>query len=158
MRESNDRFPPERQRRFERAFREIERHCEGRAARRSTWRSPYWVDIDPIGIERVRWLLVAMALARATPGSDAIARLARRGYAINTGNGPFRPNPEIVPLDRPDLVHLGHVLPSFRRRWKWIEKSALDVDPEVWLEQRWCSAHATLQIRAALRAEGHIID
>lgn len=80
MRDSRGRFPPERQRRFDRAFTEIERLCRGRARRVSDWRVAHRVEVDPAEIERVRWLLIAMARARATPGSAAIARVAHRVY------------------------------------------------------------------------------
>jgi hypothetical protein len=158
MRDSRGRFPPDRQRRFDRAFHAIELLCPGRAGRCSDWRDAKSVEVDPTRIERVRWLLIAMARARATPGSAAIARLAQRGYAISTGGRPFGSDPETVPLDRPDLLHRGHVLPSSRRPWKWIEAVALDVDPEAWPERRWCSAHVSLQVRASLEAEGHAMD
>jgi hypothetical protein len=39
-----------------------------------------------------------------------------------------------------------------------MEQAALDVDPAAWPERRWCSAHETLQIRAALEAKGHVFE
>jgi hypothetical protein len=156
MRDSKGRFPPERQRRFDRAFHAIARLCRGRAGRVSDWRVAHLVAVDPAEIERIRWLMIVMAQARATPGSLAIAALALRGYAIDTGIGPFRKPPLVVALDTPGFVHRGHLLPSSRRPWKEIERVALDVDPAAWPERRWCSAHETLRIRAALAAEGHV--
>jgi hypothetical protein len=154
------RFPPDRQRRFDRAFTEIERLCQGGARHNSDWPISYRVELGPADIERVRWFIVAMARARATPGSAAIERLAQRGYAISTGTGTLQTTPDVVALDTPGFVRLGHVLPSSRRPWKWIEAVALDVDPEAWPERRWCSAHASLQIRAALAVTGgrHVSD
>jgi hypothetical protein len=80
MRDSKGRFPPERQRCFDRAFHEIERLCRGRGGRVSDWCDALLVEVDPAEIERVRWLLIFMSHARATPGSLAIAALAHRGY------------------------------------------------------------------------------
>src|SRR5690606_16374967 len=82
MRDSKGRFPPERQRRFDRAFREIERIGRGRAGSVHEIGDVHRGAVEPAEVERVRWLLVAMAHARGTPGSLAIAALARRGYTI----------------------------------------------------------------------------
>jgi hypothetical protein len=158
MRDSKGRFPPERQRRFDRAFTEIERLCRGRGRRISQWPVATAAEVDPAEIERIRWLMIVMSQARATPGSLAIAAIAYRGYAIDTGTGPFRKPPLVVALDTPGFVHRGHLLPSSRRPWKEIERVALDVDPSAWPERRWCSAHESLRIRAALAAEGHVVE
>jgi hypothetical protein len=158
MRDSKGRFPPDRHRRFDRAFNEIARLCRGRAGRVSDWRVAHLVAIDPAELERIRWLMIAMAQARGTPGSRAIAALAHRGYAIDTGVRLFRTTPAVVALDTPGFVHLGLLLPSSRRPWKETERLALAVDPAAWPERRWCSAHETLRIRAALEAEGHVIE
>jgi hypothetical protein len=66
--------------------------------------------------------------------------------------------PDVVAFYTPGFVPLGHVLPSARRRWKWVERVALDVDTEIYPVWRWCSAHVSLQVRAALAAEGHVIE
>jgi hypothetical protein len=66
--------------------------------------------------------------------------------------------PDIVPLDHPGFIHRGLMLPSSRRPWKRIEEVACDLDPEAWPMRRWCSAHETLAIRAAVEAEGRIIE
>jgi hypothetical protein len=158
MQENSGRIPPARQRRFDRAFLEIERLCPGWTGRRSDWRVAHALDVNPSVIERVRWLLVALARSRATPGAEVIARLAERGYAISTRNAPFRHAAEIVPLDQPGFIYLGLMLPSSRRPWKRIEEVACDLDPEIWPMRRWCSAHESVAIRAAIEAEGHIIE
>jgi hypothetical protein len=151
-------IPPDRQRRFDRAFAEIARLCRGDARRISDWPIAHRVELGSAEIERVRLLLIAMSRARGTPGSAAIERLAQRGYAISTGTGTLQTAPDVVALDTPGFVQLGHVLPSARRGWKWVERIALDVDPEIYPVRRWCSAHESLQIRAALAAEGHVIE
>jgi hypothetical protein len=69
MGDSKGRFPPERQRRLDQAFHEIERLCRGRAGRVSDWCDALLVEVDPAEIERVRWPLIFMSQARATPGS-----------------------------------------------------------------------------------------
>jgi hypothetical protein len=115
----------------------------GRGRRISQWPVATAAEVDPAEIERIRWLMIVMSQARATPGSLAIAALAHRGYAIDTGTGPFRKPPLVVALDTPGFVHRGHLLPSSRRPWKEIERVALDVDPAAWPERRWCSAHET---------------
>jgi hypothetical protein len=158
MRDGKGGFPPDRQRRFDRAFRAIERHGRGWAGTVSEPWGPHPFVPEPAEVERVRWLVVAMAHARGTPGSRAIAALARRGYAIGPGAGPFRTTPDVVALDAPDFIRLGKVLPSWRRPWKRMEQAALAVDPTTWPERRWCSAHETLRIRAALDAAGHVIE
>ena len=158
MRDSKGRFPPERQRRFDRAFREIERIGRGRAGSVHEIGDVHRGAVEPAEVERVRWLLVAMAHARGTPGSLAIAALARRGYTIGARAGPFRTTPDVVALDAPDLIRPGKGLPSSRQPWKLMEQAALDVDPATWPERRWCSAHESLRIRAALAAEGHIVE
>jgi hypothetical protein len=157
IRDSKGRFPPDRQRRFDRAFAEIARLARGRACRLSDWFAAPSVDFDPVEVERVRWLMVAMSRARGTPGSAAIARLAGRGYAISTLPGMDLP-PKVVALDTSGFIYRGHALPSDRRPWKWIERVALGVDPEAYPERAWCSAHETLKVIAALEAEGHTVD
>jgi hypothetical protein len=93
--------------------------------------------------------------ARATPENAAIERLALRGHAISTGSGTLQTTPDVVALDTPRFVRLGHVLPSARRPWIWVEQAALEVDPVAYPVRRWCIAHESLRIRAALAAEGH---
>jgi len=76
MRDGEGRFPPEHHRRFDRAFHEIARLCRGRAGRVSDWRVAHPAEVDPAELERIRWLMIAMAEARGIPGSLAIAALA----------------------------------------------------------------------------------
>jgi hypothetical protein len=158
VRDSKGRFPADRQRRFDRAFHGIAGLARGRYCRHSDWFAAPSVKVDPTEVETVRWLLVAMSRARATPGSAAIACLARRGYAISTVPGAIGMPPKVAALDTPGFIHLGHVLPSGRRPWKWIEQVALGIDPEDHPERHWCSAHETLRIIASLQAEGHLFD
>ncbi len=56
---------PEQQRRFEKARRALEPLCVGRDRHLHHVRSYRRPDIPPETIERARWLLVAMGLARA---------------------------------------------------------------------------------------------
>ena len=157
-RDRRGRFAPERQRRFDRAFGEIERLCRGRFRRRSDWLDAPFAEPSPDEAERIRWLLVAMARARGTAGGEVIARLALRGYAISTRLSLPGPHLEILPLGRPGFVHLGHILPSSRRPWKRVEQAALGIDPEAYPSRRFCTAHESLAIRAALEREGHVLD
>jgi hypothetical protein len=118
MRDSKGRFLPERQRRFDRALREIERHCSGPVGRLHGVGEAPRIEIEPGEVERVRWLVIAMSVARGTPGSLVIGALARRGYAIITAAGPFRTPPDVVALDTPGLIRSGKVLPSWCQPWK----------------------------------------
>jgi hypothetical protein len=157
-RDRRGRFLPERQRHFDHALREIECLCRGRERRRSDWVDAPFAAPGPEEAERIRWLLVAMARARATPGGEVLARLALRGYAISTRLRLPSPHVEVLALDEPGFAHLGHILPSKRRPWKRVEQAALGIDPEVYPARRWCSAHESLAIRAALEREGHVFD
>jgi hypothetical protein len=129
-------FPPDRQRRFDHALREIERLCRGRERRRSDWLDAPFVVPTPEVAERIRWLLVAMARARVTQGGEVVARLALRGYAISTRLRVPRPPPEVVALDERGFALLGHFLPSKRHPWKRVEQAALGIDPEAYPARR----------------------
>jgi hypothetical protein len=147
---------PEGQRRFEAARCALEQMCPGRERRRSDWMNAEWAEVAPRDLERVRWLLVAMGRARGTEGGEAIARLAERGYVVTPGTrAVFQPSEEVVPLDAPGVVHLGLMLPGWGQTWKSMEAIALDTPLEALPPRRWCTAHETLGIAAALAAEGH---
>jgi hypothetical protein len=148
-------IPPERQRRFDCAFRALAALCPGREGRLSDFKRAGFVQSDPLDLERARWLLVAMGLARGTDGGMAIARLARRGYAVTAEYGRWRQPGAVVPLDTPGLLYLGHVLPSQPVPWKRLESVAMATDPVTLPARHWCSAHETLRVQAAICSEGH---
>jgi hypothetical protein len=60
-----------------------------------------------------------------------------------------------MPLDAPGLLYFGSVLPSRLVPWKCLEHVAIQTDPVPLPERRWCSAHETMLVQAALMAEGH---
>lgn len=147
---------PERQRRFEAARRALEQMCPGRDRRFGDWIDAERGEPAPADLERVRWLLVAMGRARGTEGGAAVARLAERGYAVTSGPlALVQPSAPIVPLDAPGVLHLGLVLPGWGRRWRSIEAIALATLLDGYPPHRWCTAHETLAICAALVEEGH---
>jgi hypothetical protein len=149
---------PEGQRRFEAARHALEQMCRGRERRRSDWINADWAEVAPRDLERVRWLLAGMGRARGTEGGAAVARLAERGYAVASGSFPvFHPSHFVVPLDAPGVVYLGLMLPGWGRSWKWMEKTALATTLEAYPPRHWCTAHETLEICAALIAEGHVL-
>jgi hypothetical protein len=154
MPNNNGPITPERQRRFEAARRALEQMCHVYPPRKSDLLDARWHTVTPEEIERARWLMVSMGLARGTPGGAAIAALAERGYAVATVRFSF-PQGDIVALDTPGLISLGGILPALRRRWKAIEAIALDANPEDLPKLRWCTAHAALRIRGEVAAEGH---
>jgi hypothetical protein len=145
---------PDRQRRFDRAFQALAALCPGRERRLSDLKVAYVARIDQLAMERARWLIVAMSLARRTEGGRAIAVLARRGYVVSSEYGRSR-QPAAMPLDTAGLLYLGHVLPSRHVPWKSLEHAASRTDPMLLPERRWCSAHETLLLQATLMAEGH---
>ena len=65
-------------------------------------------------LERYRQLFVAMGLAGRSPGGDAIAALARRGYVIVVPPAVLRRRgtPRVVAIDRPGIVWFGGGLPT----------------------------------------------
>lgn len=145
---------PNRQRRFDRAFQALAALCPGRERRLSDFKVAHVARIDPLAMERARWLIVAMTLVRGTEGGRALVVLARRGYALSSEYGRSR-QPTAMPLDTPGLLYLGHVLPSRHVPWKCLEHAASRTDPMLLPERGWCSAHETLLLQAALVAEGH---
>lgn len=111
---------------------------------------------DPEAIERYRWLLVAMGIARVTPGGLAIASLARRGYALSAPTS-IRPlHPTTRALDWAGVTWFGIGLPSRHgRRWVEMEQDALRVDIAALPELCVVSAHVTVRIKSELRHQGH---
>lgn len=73
-------IPRERQRAFESARRAAMSLCRGQDKGR--YHLIGAEEEDPAVIERVRWLVVAMGVARGTPGGRAIAEIARLGYVV----------------------------------------------------------------------------
>jgi hypothetical protein len=151
-------IPPDRQRRFDHAFRALAALCPGRERRLSDYKIATTTQIDPLDLERARWLLVSMGIARATEGGAAIARLARLGFAVSSQHGVWRRSSAVLPLDTPGLLYLGHVLPHSTVPWKRLEATALDTDPATLSPRMWCSAHQTMRVQTALTAEGHDLD
>lgn len=148
-------IPPERQRRFDHAFRALAALCPGRERRLSDFKIARTMPSDRLDLERARWLLVCMGIARGTEGGSAIAGLARLGFAVSSQPGVWRKSARVVPLDTQGLLYLGHVLPHSTVPWKRLESTALDTDPTTLHTRIWCSAHQTLRIQTALVADGH---
>ncbi len=108
-------------------------------------------------LERYRQLFVAMGLARRSPGGDAIAALARRGYVIVVQPAVLRRRgtSRVVAIDRPGIVWFGAGLPTRHQPWKAAEQSVLALDVTTYPLLRFVSAHESLRIRQQLRREGH---
>jgi hypothetical protein len=108
-------------------------------------------------LERYRLLFIAMGLARRSPGGDAIAALARRGYVIVVPPAVLRRRgtPRVVAIDRPGIVWFGGGLPTRHQPWKAAERSVLALDVTAYPLLRFVSAHESLRIRQQLRHEGH---
>lgn len=114
---------PHQQRAFEAARRAAMLLCPGYDRRPTRFRDGPHTELDPETTERARWLVVAMGVARGTPGGLAVAAIARRGYVvvrtpILTAAG-WRP----VPFDYPGIVYVGEPLPRRDRPWAAIEKA-----------------------------------
>lgn len=150
-------FPPEigtlplghrdRQRAFERA----------RHAATTLCQSLDRDEITPAMIERYRWLIVAMATARGTPGGLAIAELARRGFVLDILWAP-RCSSRLCSIGASGVVWLARGLPSrWRLRWSTMEQRVLGIDIAALPRLEIVSAHETVRIKSALRREGHDI-
>lgn len=112
----------------------------------------------PEAVERYRWLIAAMAMARRSPGGDAVTALARRGYLVCSCDASLSLFEQLAPVDDRWLLPFGLGLPTRRLPWASIERIASQVDPEQ-LPLRWVvSAHMSLQIKAHLRKEGVDFD
>lgn len=112
---------------------------------------------SPQEVEKVRWLVVSMGLARGGPGGLAVAALAERGWAVPTVR--YVTATQICParFDAPRLLSNLGVLPR-RGGWRGIERTARAYDPEALEEIRYVSAHETLRIKSELAARGHRLD
>lgn len=146
---------PHQQRAFEAARRAATPLCPGYDRRPTRFRHGPGTELDPETIERVRWLVVAMGVARGTPGGLAVAAIARRGYfvartPILTPAG-WRP----VPFDCPGIVYVGEPLPRHDRPWAAIEKGVLRIDPTALSQLRFVTGHTTMRIVSELRRDGH---
>ena len=80
--------------------------CRGQDKRQGRYHLIGAEEEDPVVIERVRWLVVAMGVARGTPGGLAIAEIARLDYAVTLT--PILPATgwRLVRLDHP-VVYVG---------------------------------------------------
>lgn len=112
---------------------------------------------DPVVIERVRWLVVAIGVARGTPGGLAVAEIARLDYAVT--RTPILPATgwRLVRLDHP-VVYVGEPLPERYRPWPATERAALQIDIAGIPRLQFVSAHTTLQILSELRSHGHSFE
>jgi hypothetical protein len=115
-----------------------------------------WAEAAPRDLERVRRLLVAMGRARGTEGGAAVARRRERlRCRVRVSRAAFQPSELVVPLDAPGVVYLGLMLPGWGCSWKSMERTAFATPLEAYPPRRWCTAHETLEVCAALIAEGH---
>lgn len=114
-------------------------------------------EITPAMIERYRWLIVAMATARGTPGGLAIAELARRGYILDILWAP-RCSWRLCSIGAAGVVWLARGLPSSGRlRWSTMEQRVLGIDIAALPTLEFVSAHEVIRIKSELRREGHDI-
>jgi hypothetical protein len=146
---------PHQQRAFEAARRAAMLLCRGYDRRPSRFRHHRDPEEDPETIERVRWLIVAMGLARGTPGGLAIAALARRGYVVARTPVLTVAGWSPVALDHPGIVYLGEPLPRHDRPWSAIERRALRIDAGELPHLRFGTGHTALRIVTELRRQGH---
>ena len=145
---------PEWQRRFGRAHTAARRLCGGLV--RSDPRDRFY-DVPAETAERYRQLFINMGLARRSPGGDAIAALARRGYVIMLrravpGGGGV---PLVAAINQPGIVRFGGGMPTRYRPWKAAEQAALALDVTAYPPLRFVSAHEALSIQQQLRRGGH---
>ncbi|WP_111432064.1 hypothetical protein [Rhodobacteraceae bacterium DSL-40] len=110
--------------------------------------------IDEV-VERYRWLIASLGVARATPGGDAIAALARRGYLLGPRFSLSPPASRINSIDSPWIVHFGIGLPTRScHRWSTIEHDALSIDIDALPPVQIVSVHVTIRVKVELRKEG----
>lgn len=114
-------------------------------------------EITPAIIEQYRWLIIAMATARGTPGGLAIAELARRGYILDILWAP-RCSSRLCSIGASGVVWLARGLPSRGRlRWSTMEQQVLEIDIAALPRLEFVSSHEEIRIKCALRREGHDI-
>lgn len=113
---------------------------------------------DPCVVERFRWLVVAMGVARGTPGGLAIADIARLGYVVTRPPSFPATGWRLIRFDHPGVVHVGEPLPQQNRRWPAIESAALRMEIAALPRLQFVTAHETLRILSELRREGHSFE
>lgn len=133
---------PERQRAFEAA-----RYA---ASSISRWAHTGY-QITPEVIERYRWLIVAMATARGTPGAMALADLARRAYVFD-GTAVM---PSVREIDRGAVIRSSGLPRRRFLQFSIMELYVAKVNVSAYATLSIVSAHATIRIKADLRSEGH---
>lgn len=146
------RVSPDQQRAYERARRAAIALCSGLLSPDSSrpWRTCV---VDPEEIERYRLQIAAMGVARGTPGGQAIAALAHRGYVVIVPVMPSRWPPAVRALDAPCVVWFGVGLPTRLRSWAASERRALRVDIATLPALSFVSAHTALRVRQDLRRQ-----
>lgn len=107
--------------------------------------------ILPGVLERYRWLIVAIARARGTPGALALAELGRRGYVLD---GTAR-MPTVRPIDRSSVIGGGGLPRRHSRSFAAMESRAASIDVAAYPPLSLVSAHETIRIKGELRREGH---
>lgn len=137
----------DRQQRFERA----------RHAAATLCQSLDREEVEPAMIERYCWLIVAMAIARGTPGGLAIAELARHGYILDILWAP-RSSSWLRSIGAPGVVWLARGLPSRGRlRWSTMEEQIFGIDIAALPSLEFVSGHEVIRIKSELRREGYDI-
>lgn len=149
-------IPPERQRAFEAARRAAMALCPGHGRRGSF--HALEGRMDPLVVERVRWLVVAMGVARGTPGGVAVAGIARLGYVVTATSTVPAGRWRALPLDHPGIVSHGKPLPGRYRTWAAIEREALEIDVAALPRMQFVTAHATMRIVIEIRRDGHVLE
>lgn len=147
------RISPDQQRAYERARRAAMALCPGLLTPDSSrpWQTCI---VDSESIERYRFLIAAMGVARGTPGGLAIAALAHRGYVVIVPVMLSRWPPAVRALDVPGMVWFGVGLPTRQRSWAASEDRALKVDIATLPALSFVSAHTALRVRQDLRRQG----
>lgn len=149
---------PDRQRAFEAARREAMALCPGHLGRRTRFHGITSIAAEPAVVERVRWLVVAMGVARGTPGGRAVAEIARLGYVVTSSPIFLAKGWRTVRLDHPGIVHAGEPLPGRYRSWAATETEALKIDATALIRLQFVTAHTTMRIISELRQDGHIFE
>lgn len=149
---------PQQQKAFEAARRAAMLLCPGYDRRPTRFRHSPETELDPEVIERVRWLIVAMGVARGTSGGLAVAAIARRGYVVARTPIVTAAGWRLVPFDYPGIVYVGEPLPRHDRPWGAIEKGALRIDPTALSQLRFVTGHTTMRIISELRRDDTCLD
>lgn len=142
------------QRRFEAARRDLMDLCAGRGWRTGLWTVKYDEAFGPREVERARWLVIALGVARGSSGGRAVAGHAHRGRAVLTASYAWPPRPRLARFDAIGLLPHLRVLP-LRGSWAEMERAALALVSEEQPDVRYVSGHETLRTKAELAAAGH---